>query len=241
MDRSPEGDARRSELASLQSEVQHTVADFADGKAEAAPISTYVMPTQLQMEDAAAGGRGSAMGGRAGDGAGGSGGGGGGGSGCGSGRGEGGGGGGGEGGGRAGGAGGSSQLGDGGAADVRKHASASLKDIAAGFQSQILSGKRVRKKTTMQIDGHTVLKANNYSMEDGEPSVNVRESKAADKRKPEKRPRAQVAGRDYGHSYTCQSCWDGGDIVCCDLCPVSVHAECIGVTQDELAKVSKGL
>ena len=42
MDRSPDGDARRSDLASLQSEVQHTVADFADGKAEAAPISTYM-------------------------------------------------------------------------------------------------------------------------------------------------------------------------------------------------------
>jgi hypothetical protein len=49
--------------------------------------------------------------------------------------------------------------------------------------------------------------------------------------KQEKRARAQVAGRDYGHSYVCQACWDGGDIVCCDLCPVSVHAECIGVTQ----------
>ena len=44
MDRTPPGNERRSELASLQSEVQHTVADFADGKASAAPISTYVMP-----------------------------------------------------------------------------------------------------------------------------------------------------------------------------------------------------
>ena len=48
-----------------------------------------------------------------------------------------------------------------------------------------------------------------------------------------------MAGRDYGHSFTCQHCWDGGDIVCCDLCPVSVHAECIGVTQHELAKATR--
>ena len=54
-----------------------------------------------------------------------------------------------------------------------------------------------------------------------------------------KKPRAQVAGRDYGHSYTCQACWDGGDIVCCDLCPVSVHAECIGMTQAEIAKATR--
>ena len=59
------------------------------------------------------------------------------------------------------------------------------------------------------------------------------------KKTEQKKARAQVAGRDYGHSYTCQVCWDGGDIVCCDLCPVSVHAECIGVTQNEIAKATR--
>ena len=171
MDRTPAGNERRSALASLQSEVQHTVADFADGKASAAPISTYVMPAQI------AGG------------------------------------------------------GDKGKKPV------SVKDIAAEFSEQILSGKRERKKTTMQIDGHTVLKANNYSLEEGESSVFARETKR--KKNETKKPRAQVAGRDYGHSYTCQACWDGGDIVCCDLCPVSVHAECIGMTQGEIAKATR--
>ena len=89
----------------------------------------------------------------------------------------------------------------------------------------------------MEIDGHTVLKANNYSLEEGESSVFAREVKQ--KKQEGKKQRAQVAGRDYGHSYTCQACWDGGDIVCCDLCPVSVHAECIGVTQDEIAKATR--
>ena len=179
MDRSPEGDARRSELASLASEVQHTVADFAEGKAEAAPISTYMLPAQLAVEGA--------------------------------------------------------EGGSGAAGDIKKHAS--LKDIAAEFQSQILTGKRERKKTTIEIDGHTVLKANNYSLEEGEQSVYAREVKQ--KKQAEKRARAQVAGRDYGHSSTCQVCWDGGDIVCCDLCPASVHAECIGLTQNELAKATR--
>ena len=171
MDRTPAGNERRSALASLQSEVQHTVADFADGKASAAPISTYVMPAQI-----------------AGD-------------------------------------------GDKGKKPV------SVKDIAAEFSAQILSGKRERRKTTVQIDGHTVLKANNYSLEEGESSVFARETKR--KKNETKKPRAQVAGRDYGHSYTCQVCWDGGDIVCCDLCPVSVHAECIGMTQAEIAKATR--
>ena len=181
MDRGPEGARRRSELASLQSEVQHTVADFAEGKASAAPISTYLMPEQMRTGDA---------------------------------------------------------LGEGGEADERRRKKAeSLRDIAAEFNAQILTGKRERKKTTMEIDGHTVLKANNYSLEEGESSVFAREVKQ--KKQEGKKQRAQVAGRDYGHSYTCQACWDGGDIVCCDLCPVSVHAECIGVTQDEIAKATR--
>ena len=44
MDRGPEGARRRSELASLQSEVQHTVADFAEGKASAACL-LYTSPS----------------------------------------------------------------------------------------------------------------------------------------------------------------------------------------------------
>jgi SWI/SNF-related matrix-associated actin-dependent regulator of chromatin subfamily A member 5 len=171
MDRTPNGNERRNKLASLQSEVQHTVADFADGKASAAPISTYVMPAQIAQSDA------------------------------------------------------------------KNKKPVSVKDIAAEFSSTILSGKRERKKTTMQIDGHTVLKANNYSLEEGESSVYARETTR--KKNETKKPRAQVAGRDYGHSYTCQACWDGGDIVCCDLCPVSVHAECIGMTQSEIAKATR--
>ena len=113
----------------------------------------------------------------------------------------------------------------------------SLKDINAEFQAQILTTKRERKKTTVEVDGHTVLKANNYSLEEGEQSVFAREVKQ--KKTEQKKARAQVAGRDYGHSYTCQVCWDGGDIVCCDLCPVSVHAECIGLTQNEIAKATR--
>ena len=116
----------------------------------------------------------------------------------------------------------------------------SLKEIAKEFQSQILSSKRNRTSTTMEIDGFTVLKSNNYDLETGEPSVNVRESKLTQQQlQVTKRSRGQVAGRDYGHSYTCQGCWDGGNIVCCDLCPVSVHPECIGYSMEEIGRTAR--
>ena len=68
--------------------------------------------------------------------------------------------------------------GEGGETDERRRKKAeSLRDIAAEFNAQILTGKRERKKTTMEIDGHTVLKANNYSLEEGESSVFAREVK----------------------------------------------------------------
>merc|ERR1712159_129074 len=116
----------------------------------------------------------------------------------------------------------------------------SLKEIAKEFQKNIISGRRNRTTTTMQVDGGhglgmvTVLKSNNYDLQSGEPSVNAKESRLSQARlQGGKRSRGQVAGRDYGHSYTCQACWDGGQIVCCDLCPVSVHPECIGYTMEE--------
>ena len=105
MDRNPGGAERRKELANLQSEVQHTVADFAEGKAEAAPISTYMLPEQLKTSEA-------------------------------------------------------------GEDSKASKKAQSMKDIAAEFQAQIVTGKRSRTKTTIEVDGHTVLKANNYSLEE---------------------------------------------------------------------------
>ena len=42
------------------------------------------------------------------------------------------------------------------------------------------------------------------------------------------KPKRQIAGRDYDNSETCQLCWGGGDLVCCDYCPASYHEECCG-------------
>eukprot|EP00798_Chlamydomonas_sp_ICE-L_P017332 gene17332-23640_t len=39
--------------------------------------------------------------------------------------------------------------------------------------------------------------------------------------------------RDYSHMDTCQKCWDGRDLICCDVCPASYHPACIGMTKKE--------
>ena len=37
----------------------------------------------------------------------------------------------------------------------------------------------------------------------------------------------QVAGRDYAHQEFCQSCWDGGELIVCSVCPAAYHATCL--------------
>jgi hypothetical protein len=123
----------------------------------------------------------------------------------------------------------------------------SLKDIAKEWRKnndrgQVVEGgqKRERKSRTIEVDGFTVLKENNYDMEQGEPSVYASEAKpsalVAGRNAPSsKRDRGrQRAGVDFAHSSVCQSCWDGGDLLCCDLCPVALHAECAGYTPAEV-------
>ncbi|KAJ1441544.1 hypothetical protein B484DRAFT_106271 [Ochromonadaceae sp. CCMP2298] len=41
----------------------------------------------------------------------------------------------------------------------------------------------------------------------------------------------QVAGRDFQHQDVCQECWDGGELLVCDLCPLGFHLKCLGLQQ----------
>ena len=95
---------------------------------------------------------------------------------------------------------------------------------------------RVSRFTT--VDGHTVLKKNMYTMEDGEPSVFESEAAASsasiDGASYVPVSSRQRAGRDYEHESTCLVCWDGGDLVCCDGCPASYHLGCIGLRPSDL-------
>lgn len=74
----------------------------------------------------------------------------------------------------------------------------------------------------------SVLKANNYTLEDGEPSVFDAEAKrhkdwalggAAGKKK----------RNPFKHQDHCQHCWDYGRLICCNYCPASYHPKCVGM------------
>lgn len=75
----------------------------------------------------------------------------------------------------------------------------------------------------------SVLKLNNYSLEQGEPSVFEKEGKKF-RRDPtgsgsggKKRPRC-FENQDH-----CQRCWNYGTLVCCNYCPASYHPACDGM------------
>ena len=138
------------------------------------------------------------------------------------------------------------------ATDLRKFAGteytkqkkpSSLKDIGQQYRefASQLPSRRKRESRFIEVDGHTVLKLNNYSLEEGESSVyksevqrgvapmdqpganaNAPKSVRATSKRMGAQGRQQ-AGKDYMHESICLSCWDGGTLVCCDMCPASYH------------------
>lgn len=50
---------------------------------------------------------------------------------------------------------------------------------------------------------------------------------------------SQAAGIDYEHMDYCQVCWDGGELLCCDFCPVSVHSACVGIRPKDVKRLKK--
>ena len=110
--------------------------------------------------------------------------------------------------------------------------SGSMQEIAKLWAKKL--GPRQRKSRYTVVDGHTVLKQNMYSLEDGEPSVFEREAKTTDPAVLSMNmlvSRTQRAGRDYDHQDFCQICCDGGSLVLCDWCPCAYHLSCLGVTE----------
>lgn len=97
-------------------------------------------------------------------------------------------------------------------------------------------GKRNRKSRLLQIEGKgsgwgtslvPVLAMNDYELSQGEPSswgretkkiVSVQKKKTVDK---------------YIHQDFCQICGDGGMLIECPRCPVSVHSHCCGLQVHE--------
>ena len=113
------------------------------------------------------------------------------------------------------------------------------------------SGPRTKRSRLIQeyneeLGMIDVLRVNNYSLEEGEPSVYEREAVEMKDKKAEAKKKAQLdnmflanrgrqtAGRDYTHQDHCQMCWDGGSLVCCDYCPMSYHLTCLGIKEKDL-------
>lgn len=103
---------------------------------------------------------------------------------------------------------------------------------------EIQGTKRLVKNRLVMVDGHgsgygashvPVLSSNNYDLQSGESSVFDRELSHTKKQNfvvPGKKPRV------FENSDHCQVCLDGGHLVCCPLCPVSLHTACIGLKKE---------
>ena len=127
-------------------------------------------------------------------------------------------------------------------AAAEAEAEVSVQDIAKEWKSlkgTSSSGRKVVSRFT-KVGKYNVLKSNTYSLEEGEKSVFASElanrRRGPDAATLEEINRSlgrgrQIAGRDYTNEQHCLACWDGGELVLCDQCPVSAHLECLSEDQ----------
>ena len=77
---------------------------------------------------------------------------------------------------------------------------------------------------------HQVFKDNMYDMQQGITSVFDQEyahdASMQLKAKIVKKKKYR-AGHDYDNEDFCLRCWDGGSLICCDICPASYHSKCL--------------
>jgi SWI/SNF-related matrix-associated actin-dependent regulator of chromatin subfamily A member 5 len=93
-------------------------------------------------------------------------------------------------------------------------------------------GMRTKKNRLLNIEdcngtSRQVLSVNNYDLVEGEPSVFNKETRKTSGMSNPKREKVEIT---YTHQDFCQYCGDGGKLILCPLCPISVHAECHGMT-----------
>ncbi len=97
-------------------------------------------------------------------------------------------------------------------------------------------GKRNRKSRVLQVEGmgsgygsaHVpVLAMNNYDLQSGEPSSWGRETKKVVAVQKKKKV-VKFINQDF-----CQMCGEGGLLIECGRCPISVHAHCCGLQPHE--------
>lgn len=93
--------------------------------------------------------------------------------------------------------------------------------------------KRQRKNRIKMVDGMgsgygsrsvPVLASNDYDLESGEKSVFDRELKGRSQVYKKEKKTRQFEDQDF-----CQVCGDGGSLICCPRCPISLHPKCVGL------------
>ena len=106
-----------------------------------------------------------------------------------------------------------------------------------------INGARPRRSTSartvdMMVEGVGMVKVAKFSLDAEDSGFNkIIESRAARQRQHQEQlmyvfqSGRQVAGRDFEHQDSCQECWDGGELIVCDLCPMSFHLECLGLKE----------
>ncbi|KAL3922948.1 MAG: hypothetical protein SGILL_001931 [Bacillariaceae sp.] len=125
--------------------------------------------------------------------------------------------------------------------NVAKNTPKTLQGIGHLWQSiQAIEGKKREKKSRLVMvkgigtgygKAHVpVLASNNYELASGESSVFGRELKRNQKKLaavPAKKKRT------FENWKWCQVCLDGGNLVCCPRCPVSLHLKCCGIKRSK--------
>mmetsp|Transcript_30304 Transcript_30304/g.61133 ORF Transcript_30304/g.61133 Transcript_30304/m.61133 type:complete len:1089 (+) Transcript_30304:168-3434(+) len=114
------------------------------------------------------------------------------------------------------------------------------RELHEGSPEDFGKGRRDKKSRIVNLDGMgsgygnafvPVLAMNNYDLQSGEPSV-WRETKKP-KAAPEKKPKSTFSNQDF-----CQICGDGGELIACPQCPISVHSDCCGIRPKDFHKCS---
>jgi hypothetical protein len=105
--------------------------------------------------------------------------------------------------------------------------------VAASRPKRNLSARTV----DMMVEGLGVVKVSKFSLDPEDNGFSKVLDKRAARRKEQEallyvsHSGRQVAGRDYHHQDMCNECWDGGELLVCDICPMAFHLGCIGLTK----------
>lgn len=112
--------------------------------------------------------------------------------------------------------------------DGMKHTtSVSTAEIAQDWSRE---ERRIGKNTTVMVDGYAVSKESvGCAQWEAVATLAGKDPRLAE---PIREKKAQVINQEH-----CQVCWDGGDIICCTLCPRSYHYGCL---DPDSKKRSKG-